>query len=301
MKEGERMHSYIYENGNFNKIIDDGVRDFCLSERVDEVYIRSLKKQARRVEGIMKMERKRANQKKILLYGIMILLLLVFQVVLGKVGRIVADLLPYEKFDPYKAFAWVSVHHITEMLIALTVIMILSKFLKVDFGFGLGDRKKGTKYVVVYTIIFTGVTLVCHILMLIYNMLPAYDFPLNKNNILGTLGFQLLLSGPAEEILYRALPITMLMHVVGKSVKVKGGITLEIIIASFLFAIAHMKWSLFPFTIEANYFQLFYAFVLGTIQGKAYQLSRSIVYPMFMHSISNVLMVGTGYLFAVFK
>ena len=100
------------------------------------------------------MERKRADQKKILLYAFMVLLLLVFQKVLGKVGRLVADLLPYERLDPYKAFAWVSVHHIAEMLIALAVIMILSKFLKVDFGFGLGDRKKGAKYVVVYTTIF---------------------------------------------------------------------------------------------------------------------------------------------------
>lgn len=258
--------------------------------------MRSLIKRARGVEGIEN-GRKQADQKKILMYGILILLLLVFQKVLGKVGGIFADLLPYERFDPDQAFAWVSVHHITEMLMALAVIMILSKLLKVDFGFGLGDRKKGTKYVVVYTTIFAGVTLVSHIPMLIYDTLPVYDFPLNKNNILGTLGFQLLLSGPAEEILYRALPITMLVHVLGKSVKVKWGITLETIIASFLFAIAHMKWSLFPLTMEANYFQLVYAFVLGTIQGKVYQDSRSIVYPMFMHSISNVLMVGTGYLF----
>ena len=243
------------------------------------------------------MEKKRADQKKILLSGIVILLLLVFQKVLGKVGGLVADLLPCERFDPYKAFAWVSVHHITEMLIALAVIMILSKLLKVDFGFSLGDRKKGTKYVVVFTAVFAGVTLICHILMLIYNILPVYEFPLNKNNILGTLGFQLFLSGPAEETLYRALPITMLVYILGKSVKVKWDITLETIIAAFLFAIAHAKWALFPITFEANYFQLFYAFVLGTIQGKAYQDSRSIVYPMFMHSISNVLMVGTGYLF----
>jgi membrane protease YdiL (CAAX protease family) len=245
----------------------------------------------------MKMEKKRADQKKILLYGIMILLLLILQKVLGKVGGSVADLLPCERFDPYKAFTWVFVHHITEALIALVVIMILSKLLKVDFGFGLGDRKKGIKYVVVFTGIFAGVTLICHILMLIYDMLPVYDFPLNKNNILGTLGFQLLLSGPAEEILYRALPITMLVYILGKSLKVKWGITLETLIASFLFAIAHVKWSVFPITFEANYFQLFYAFVLGTIAGKAYQESHSIIYPMFMHSISNVLMVGTGYLF----
>ena len=291
------MQLFRYENENLNKMIDDNVRVFCLGERVNEEYIRVLIKQARGARNIMKMERKRTKQKKILLYGIMVLLLLVFQEVLSGVGRTVADLLLYERFDPYKAFAWVSVHHITEMLITLAVIMILSKLLKVDFGFGLGDRKKGKKYVVVYTAIFAGVTLVCHLLMLIYNMLPVYDFPLNKNNILGTLGFQLLLSGPAEEILYRALPITMLEHVLGKSVKVKWGITLETILASLLFAIAHMKWSLFPLTFEANYLRLLYAFVLGTIQSIAYQDSRSIMYPMFMHSISNVLMVGTGYLF----
>ncbi len=46
---------------------------------------------------MMKMEKKRADQKKTLLYGIMILLLLVFQKVLGKIGGIVADLLPCER------------------------------------------------------------------------------------------------------------------------------------------------------------------------------------------------------------
>jgi len=83
----------------------------------------------------------------------------------------------------------------------------------------------------------------------------------------------------------------------GKSVKVKWGVTLETIIAAFLFSIAHIKWSISPFVIEADYSQLFYAFAQGVISGKAYQDSRSIIYPMFMHSISNVMMVGTGYLF----
>ena len=291
------MSLYPYGNESSNKIIYDDIRNFCLCERVNEEYIRLLTKQAREAGGIMKTERKRADRKRILLNGIMILLLLVFQEALGKVGGIVADLLTCERIDPYKAFAWVSVHHIVEMLIALAAIMILSKLLKADFCFGLGDRKKGSKYVVLYTAIFAGITLVCHILMLACDKLPVYDFPLNKYNILGTLGFQLLLSGPAEEILYRALPITMLVYVLEKSVKVKWGITLETIISSLLFAIAHMKWALSPITFEADCFQLLYAFVLGTIQGKVYQDSHSIVYPMFMHSISNVLMVGTGYLF----
>jgi hypothetical protein len=41
----------------------------------------------------------------------------------------------------------------------------------------------------------------------------TYDFTLDQRNVLGTLGFQLLLSGTSEEILYRALPITVLVPV----------------------------------------------------------------------------------------
>jgi hypothetical protein len=37
------------------------------------------------------------------------------------------------------------------------------------------------------------------------NQLPVYAFPLDKRNVIGKLGFQLLLTGPAEEVVYRAL------------------------------------------------------------------------------------------------
>jgi membrane protease YdiL (CAAX protease family) len=176
-------------------------------------------------------------------------------------------------------------------------IGVLSKLLKIDFGFGCGDTKKGMKYLAVFTVVFTIIALIIHILMYVYDQLPTYDFSLNTRNIIGTLSFQLFLSGTSEEILFRALPITVLVYVFGNRVYIKGHITLEIIISSFLFSIAHMKWSLSPLTIDANLFQLFYAFVLGTIQGIAYQESQSVLYPMLMHSLANVLMVGTGYLF----
>lgn len=66
-----------------------------------------------------------------------------------------------------------------------------------------------------------------------------------------------------------------------------------------LFSLAHANWSLSPLVFKADFFQLFYAFVLGTIQGVVYQRSKSILYPMFMHSFSNVLMVGIGYIFII--
>jgi membrane protease YdiL (CAAX protease family) len=237
-----------------------------------------------------------------LLYGsVTVLALFIVQVIVGKAGGFVANSISYRQFDPYNAYAWISVHHIIQMIIALAIIAVLSKLLKIDFGFELGDTRKGTKYLAVYTAAFTVVTLITHILMYISNQLPTYDFPLNKSNIIGTLGFQLFLSGPSEEILFRALPITVLVHVFGGRVYIRRHITLEVIIMSFLFSIAHMEWSLFPFSVDANVFRLFYAFVLGAIQGVAYQETHSILYPMLTHSLSNVLMVGTGYLFIFFS
>jgi len=231
---------------------------------------------------------------------ILVMALFIVQTSAGKIGHSVADLFSYQQYDSYDIYAWFSVHHIVQMIIVLAIIAVLSKLLKIDFGLKPGDRKKGTKFLLVFTGAFAAVAIAMHILMYFSNQLPAYDFPLNINNIIGTLGFQLFLSGPSEEILFRALPITVLVHVFGKSSYVKWHITLEIVIASILFSIAHIPWSLSPFTIDVDYFQLFYAFVLGTIQGIAYQRSRSIIYPMLMHSFSNVLMVGIGYLFAIF-
>lgn len=231
--------------------------------------------------------------------GIAVLTLFCFQLFAGKVGHFAAGLFSYEQIDPWNIYAEISVHHFIQMIIALAAIIVVSRQLNINFHFGLGDRKKGKKYLVVFTSVFICISLAIHIIMQINNTLPVYNFPLNTGNILGTLGFQLFLSGTSEEILYRALPITVLSYVFGQRSKLKWNITLEVVIASFLFAAAHIKWSLDPLLVKADCFQLLYAYILGIIQGIAYQESRSIVYPVLIHSVSNLLMVGTGYIFAL--
>jgi len=225
--------------------------------------------------------------------------LFVVQVLVGKTGWFVADLFSYDSFDPDHLFAPLSVHHFVQMLIALAVIALLSKLFKADFGFQLGDSKKGLRYFLIFTAVIAVIALLYHILLYAFGQGMVYNFPLTPKNVLGTLGFQLFLSGTAEEILYRALPVTVLVYVFGKSIQIKWDITWEVVLASLLFTVAHIKWSLFPFSVEFNLSQLFYAFAMGIVSGIVYQQSRSIFYPMLMHSISNVLMVGTGYLFAV--
>ncbi len=228
-----------------------------------------------------------------------LILLLVIQVLMGKAGYLIAALVPYQQIDPFNSFAEISIHHAVQFLIAALIILALRKILNLNFYFQLGDKKKGIKYFTIFTAAFVVISIAQHIYLAVNNQLPVYAFPLDKRNVVGTLAFQLLLSGPVEEVVFRALPITILIYAFGKSFSIKGNVTLEVILASVLFSFAHIKWSLSPFVFEVNYFQMLYSFVLGTIQGIVYQKSKSVLYPMLMHSSSNVLMVGIGYLFKV--
>lgn len=240
------------------------------------------------------------KQNRIILGFVTMASLFLVQIFLGRAGHLAADWISFQSFDPYNAFAGVSIHHAAQMLLALAVIAYLSKQFNLKFWFQLGDSKKGVRFVVLYTAAFSVLSIAMHILMYFNDQLPHYSFPLDGRNILGTLGFQLLLSGPSEEVIYRALPMTMLTYAFGRSIRVKGSLTLEVILAAVLFSLAHTNWSLNPFVFQADPFQLVYSFALGSIQGIAYQRTKSILYPMMMHSFSNVLMVGTGYLFTLF-
>jgi len=226
--------------------------------------------------------------------------LFLIQIFVGKLGWATADLFSYESVDPNGLFARLSIHHLSQMLIALAIIFIISKVIRVDFGFHLGDRKTGMRYFLIFTGAIAVIALGYHILMEIIGQPITYNYPLTTRNIFGNLGFQLLLSGPSEEILYRALPVTLLVFAFGKTINFSKNITLEVVLASLLFTAAHIQWTISPFSIsDLNIFGLFYAFAMGILNGVVYQKSRSLLYPVLMHSISNVLMVGTGYLFAL--
>lgn len=226
--------------------------------------------------------------------------LFAFQVFAGKLGWAAADLFTYETVDPDNLFGRLSVHHFAQMLVTLAVILIISLAMRIDFGFHLGDKKVGMRYFLYFTGAMAVIALGYHFLMEAIGQPITYAYSLTKQNVLGSLGFQLLLSGTSEEILYRALPVTLLVYVFGKNIQVTQNISLEVVLASLLFTAAHIKWTIAPFSItDLNLFGLVYAFAMGILNGLVYQKSRSIVYPILMHSISNVLMVGTGYLFAI--
>jgi membrane protease YdiL (CAAX protease family) len=221
--------------------------------------------------------------------------LFVFQQLASKTGHGIAQLFDFSKIDTDNTFAYISVHHIIQMLIAGIAIFAVHRVAQFDFGLRWKFSKAGIKFISIFAGVFLIYVLSSYFIGYYLGSISPYDYPLTAANVYGTLCFQALLSGPSEEILFRALPITIFSYVYTRSENKK--LCPSVVCASILFSLAHIRWTLSPFTLTIDWLQLIYAFVLGVAYGVAFKKTGSVIYPMIMHSLSNVLMVGVGYLF----
>ena len=229
--------------------------------------------------------------KKVLQKIVWILFLTVLLLGVPRLSGSIADLFNYHAIDPDGSYAWISVHHIVQALIFIFIIIAIIKYKPLDFGFNWGDKEVGRKYVLKFTLIFGAGSLVSHIIAILASSFQPFQYPLTSTNILGQLGFQLFLSGPSEELIFRAFAITMLALVV-KGRFLKGKISYANIIAAIIFGLAHVGFSFAPFALNYNLFQVILSITLGIFYGDCFEKSGSIFYPMMMHSISNIIMVG---------
>ncbi len=223
--------------------------------------------------------------------GLTVIALLLFQTLAAKAGSIASSWFDYSSLDPDDLFMALCVHHIVQAIIGVITIVILKKVKGLHFNLKPIVSKNGIRYTIIFTVVILIYAAVSYFIGYKMRTIAPYDYELNARNCLGYLGFQLLLSRPSEEILFRALPITILCMFDTKS----SNKWLAIITSSVLFGIAHIGWSTNPFTLHVSWFQVVYASVLGIAYGITYIKSKSIIYPMVMHSISNVIMVGMGY------
>ncbi len=208
-----------------------------------------------------------------------------------RLSGMIASFFDYQVIDPDGAYAWISVHHIVQALIFVIIIIFLNKFKSIEFGYGWGKKEVGKKYVLSFTLIFAAGSLVTHLLTILANSFQQFEYPLTANNIMGQLSFQLFLSGPSEELIFRAFAITMLAQVI-KGRVFNGKVSVANIVAAFIFGLAHVDFSFSSLAVTYNLFQVILAVILGFFYGDCYEKSRSMYYPMIMHSISNVVMVG---------
>lgn len=223
------------------------------------------------------------------------LLLFAVQIAFSQLGIRAANLFSYRRIDPNNAFAWISVHHITQGLAILAIMALISVLYKTDFRLGLGDRPLGMRIVFWFTVIIAVYQFAMWFLLDALSLFKPFAYPVNTRNVMGAMAFQLFLSGTSEELLFRAFPITLLTLFTSKTFRLFGGrvsLQLAVIIAAVTFSLAHINWTVNPFRLHYDILQLLYALAMGIIQGWAYVKTRSVVYPMMMHGISNVLVTG---------
>lgn len=253
--------------------------------------------------GISRLQKedKSTRRRKIILFIVAAAVLLIFQQLASFAGGWFAKLFTYAGIDPDNTFMSVIVHHIVQGVIALIAIFAIWKARKCDFGFRLGSVKVGLLYLAFFSLGVLVYDVILYSVGLSLGLTLLAQYPLNARNVLGTLGFQLFLSGTSEELLFRALPIAVLLQITKSGLRIgKLNVSFATLVAAILFMIAHIRWSLSPFSISADPIQLAQSFVFAIFYGKAFEKSGSILYPMLMHSASNVITVGLGYLITLF-
>jgi len=160
-----------------------------------------------------------------------------------------------------------------------------------DFKLSWGNKKVGWKYVLRFTLIFSIGMIASFLITLVTKSFQPFPHPLTAKNILGYLGFQLFLSGPSEELIFRAFAITMLGLVV-RGRAFSGKVSLANIVAAVIFGLAHVSFFFAPFQVSYSPMQVVFSVALGIFYGDCYEKSGSVFYPMIMHSIGNVLSVS---------
>ena len=208
-----------------------------------------------------------------------------------RVGSLVANLFDVSALDPDGAFLWLYIHHMVQALIVLGVIYVVSKKTSLRFGFSLGDKEKGIMFIKKFSFYFFIYTVVVMGIMVLSADRVTMPFPLNLRNSVGYLSFQLLMSGPSEEIIFRSFIMTILGAFISHKI-LKGHLSLTNVIAAFVFMVAHIGFQFSPFSMSYEPMQLLYSFVLGVIYGICFEKTRSVYYPMVLHSISNVISVS---------
>lgn len=207
-----------------------------------------------------------------------------------KIAGMFASAFSYEVIDPDGAFAWLYVHHLAQAAIFIVAILAIKQFQDVDFGFSWGKEKVGRRYVFLFSLFFCAY-LVGSVPLYFANSLQLFAHPMTPRNIIGYLSFQLLHSGPSEELIFRAFAMTLLGRVL-KGKILAGKISLANLAAAVIFGLAHVSISFAPFGVSYSAVQIVYAVVLGLFYGDCYEKTGSVFYPMMMHSITNVLSVG---------
>ncbi len=222
--------------------------------------------------------------------------------IIPRISTILADIIypSIGHLDPDRVFLWISIHHIFQLLLTLLIMRLYFNTRFEKWGFNLNNLNLSLKIALYFSIGFgisQGVPLLIGYLT---NTLSSSGIghPLTFTNIGGYYLFQGFLSGTCEEPLFRGFVILVLAKSWKSKINVAGiDISIATIIAAILFSYAHIGFDLFPFEItRLSPPQLVYAFILGIVYGEVFDRTKSLLGPILLHNISNVISITYGYL-----
>jgi hypothetical protein len=209
-----------------------------------------------------------------------LVIVLVMPQLAGKLGAVLAPPSRIHSIDPDNAFAWLSVHHLIQLVLTLVLMVAWVRGSLAQWGFNLRELKASLRWFGWFALFFTVGTLIFGILprVLAHDVqakFPSGPFPLNTWNVAGSLGFYYLLSGSGEEPLFRGFIMSMLLvgwkreWQLGKIVMPVAGI-----LATLLFMLAHVGYELSPFRItQFTWQQQLFCLGLGLFSQPSHRLT----------------------------
>lgn len=226
-----------------------------------------------------------------------LLIVILVLVLAPRLGALVADNLTsfFINIDPDQRFMWGIIHHIVQAIIPMLVVLIWKKEIFKKWGLSWGDYKVGRQWVfwfsLFWIVLYTGLT--AYNIAFSINPEVYYDVT-NFRNFSGELFFRGAIVGPSEEILFRAFPISVLVlagfnskyNIFNQEIYQAG------IISAVFFALAHIGFNIPTFEIyHFNIVQVITAVGFGLMYAIIFQKTKSIFYPMIIHSISDFIPV----------
>jgi membrane protease YdiL (CAAX protease family) len=207
----------------------------------------------------------------------------------------------FRGLDPDGVFAWSFLHHITQTLLTAAVILVLARlWRRPASAWGLNLAKKDWSMRV-----FWRFCLGCAVYGVITAWMmrsssalpPVVNHPLNARNVTGNLLFMFTMPGISEELLFRALVVTILARSWNEKVRLPGfEVSSAGIIAAVVFSLAHVGFTIFPFKVTyLDPMQLIIAFGFGIFYAVMYDHTKSLLGPVLVHNASDGLLAAISY------
>ena len=206
----------------------------------------------------------------------------------------------YKIIDKDNAFAHITVHHIIQGALALFLIGLLARFMKLElkyFGLTKINMAKSVKWGLRFGLAWFLIQILGGLIILLNtDEGVALHLPLTVKNYAAYLSFQLFLSGPSEELLYRALCIPLLMYIGEKAGFGKSyNAILAIGATCIYFIIGHISYSIIPFAIvNFNILQILTVLIAGICYGLILVKTKNVFGCMLAHSLLNIVVISTS-------